>query len=359
MDHVGDHKTEHVVTPTDRASGLPVLDRLSRSIRDLRISVTDKCNFRCPYCMPADRYGAEYQFLARRDLLTFEEIARLARVFARLGVKKLRLTGGEPLLRKDLSVLVEMLSTIEGIDDLALTTNGALLQQHVGSLRRAGLHRVTVSLDSLDEAIFQKMSGQPKGPRAVLDGIAAAVDAGLQPIKINVVVKRGVNDHTVAQTAAHFRGTGHIVRFIEFMDVGNLNDWRRNDVVPSREVLDRISSQFPLEAIDSNYPGEVARRYRYTDGAGEVGFISSVTAPFCGSCTRARLSADGKLFLCLFAQDGMDLRGPLRDGADDLELANRICQTWRDRDDRYSEVRHITERDELAGRKVEMYHIGG
>jgi len=307
--------------------------------------------------MPADRYGDDYRFLARRDLLTFEEIAQLAQVFVRLGVRKLRLTGGEPLLRKDLPVLVEMLSNIDGIDDLALTTNGSLLKEHANALRRAGLHRVTVSLDSLDEAIFRQMSGQRTGPAAVLDAIAAAAEAGLRPIKINVVIKRGLNEHTVVEMAERFRGTGHIVRFIEYMDVGNCNDWRRSDVVPSREVLERISSRFPLEPVGNTYPGEVAERYRYTDGVGEVGFISSITAPFCGSCSRARLSADGKLFLCLFASDGVDLRGPLRDGATDTAMADLLRQVWRGRDDRYSELRHLAET--TTARKVEMYHIGG
>ena len=343
----------------DSLLGAPVLDRLARPIHDLRISVTDKCNFRCPYCMPADRYGDDYRFLTRRDLLTFEEIAQLARAFERLGVRKLRLTGGEPLLRKELPVLVEMLSAIHGVEDLALTTNGVLLKQHANALRRAGLHRVTVSLDSLDEAIFRDMSGQSGGPAAVLEAITAAAEAGLRPLKINVVVKRGLNEHTVIDTAERFRGTGHVVRFIEYMDVGNCNDWRKEDVVPSREVLDRISSRFPLVPVDGNYPGEVARRYRYVDGAGEVGFISSVSSPFCGSCTRGRLSADGKLFLCLFASDGVDLRGPLREGANETELAELIGQVWRGRDDRYSELRRSAENGQSVARKVEMYHIGG
>jgi cyclic pyranopterin phosphate synthase len=356
MARTGNNESGIAVVPDQSVSGTPILDKFARPIRDLRISVTDKCNFRCPYCMPADRYGDDYSFLTRRDLLAFEEIARVARVFVQLGACKLRVTGGEPLLRKDLPVLVEMLSAIDGVDDLALTTNGSLLKDHAKALRRAGLHRVTVSLDSLDEAVFRKMSGQNGGPAAVLDGIAAATEAGLRPIKINVVVKRGINDHTVVDVAERFRGTGHVVRFIEYMDVGNCNDWRREDVVPSSEVLERVSARYPLEAVHANYPGEVAERYRYADGAGEVGFISSVSAPFCGSCSRARLSADGRLFLCLFAGDGVDLRGPLREGATESDMADLVRQVWRSRDDRYSELRSA---GATSSHKVEMYHIGG
>ncbi len=359
MAHVRDKHTHYESDVDSGASGAAAQDRLSRPVRDLRISVTDKCNFRCPYCMPADRYGEGYPFLTRQDLLSFEEIVQLARAFARSGVRKLRLTGGEPLLRRDLPVLVEMLAGIDGIDDLALTTNGTLLKQHAVALRRAGLHRVTVSLDSLDETVFAAMSGGKGNPGEVLDGIAAAADAGLGPIKINVVVKRGVNDHTVVDLAEQFRGTGHIVRFIEYMDVGTLNDWRRTEVAPSAEVLDRIAAKFPVEPVGRNYPGEVAERYRYVDGAGEIGFISSVTAPFCGGCTRARLSADGKLFLCLFAKEGHDLRAPLREGADNGALEDLIREIWGDRTDRYSEMRKNAPTIDGANQKVEMYHIGG
>ncbi|MCL4693817.1 MAG: GTP 3',8-cyclase MoaA [Candidatus Hydrogenedentes bacterium] len=359
MAHVRDKHTHYESDADSSAGGEPVQDRLARPIRDLRISVTDKCNFRCPYCMPADRYGEGYPFLTRQDLLSFEEIVQLARAFARSGVRKLRLTGGEPLLRRDLSLLVEMLAGIDGIEDLALTTNGMLLKQHAVALRRAGLHRVTVSLDSLDDTAFAAMNGGRGSLGEVLDGIAAAAAAGLDPIKINVVVKRGVNDHTAAGLAEHFRGTGHIVRFIEYMDVGTLNDWRRTEVVPSAEVLGRIAEKFPVEPVDRDYPGEVAERYRYVDGAGEIGFISSVTAPFCGGCTRARLSADGKLFLCLFAKEGHDLRAPLREGADDGALEAVIRAIWGRRTDRYSEMRKNAGTTRGANQKVEMYHMGG
>ncbi len=357
MTQVRDKNGKTAIPAMERDSELPVLDRRARPVRDLRISVTDKCNFRCPYCMPADRYGANYRFLNRRDLLTFEEISRIAGSFVRLGVTKLRLTGGEPLLRKDLPLLVEMLAGIDGVEDLALTTNGALLHDRADVLRRAGLHRVTVSLDSLDPGVFRQMSGQQDGPDAVLAGIEKAAHVGLRPVKINVVVQRGVNDDTVLDMAERFRGTGHVVRFIEYMDVGNCNGWRKEDVVPSRELVARIASRYPLEPVDRDHPGEVAARYRYVDGAGEIGFISSVSAPFCGACTRARLSADGKLFLCLFAEDGVDLRGPLRDGADETELGELIAATWRARDDRYSELRNGM--SDSSTRKVEMYHIGG
>lgn len=359
MTQVRDEQTNLGPFVDTTSTAVPVADRLCRAIRDLRISVTDKCNFRCPYCMPADRYGETYPFLGRKDLLSFEEIAQLARAFAHSGVRKLRLTGGEPLLRRDLPVLVGMLAAIEGIEDLALTTNGALLKQHARALHKAGLHRVTISFDALDEPTFRQMSGGKGSPGEVLDGIAAAVDAGLSPIKINVVVKRGINEHAVIDLAEHFRGTGHIVRFIEYMDVGTLNDWHRDEVVPSAEVLERIAVRFPVNPVGRNYPGEVAERYRYVDGAGEIGFISSVTAPFCGGCTRARLSADGKLFLCLFAKRGYDLRAPLREGADDVAMMEAIRGIWSDRTDRYSERRKSAASSDGANQKVEMYHIGG
>ncbi|MCC6695635.1 MAG: GTP 3',8-cyclase MoaA [Candidatus Hydrogenedentes bacterium] len=332
-------------------------DARGRVLHDLRISVTDKCNFRCTYCMPEDRYPHDHEFLSRHDLLTFEEIARFTRLAIGMGVSKVRITGGEPLLRKNLPVLIEMLANLPGLGDLALTTNGILLPRFAKSLRDAGLRRVTISLDTLDPAVFASMSGQSTGPDAVLAAIDHAAALGFAPIKINAVVQRGVNEDHVVDLAARFRGTGHIVRFIEYMDVGTCNGWTPDQVVPSRETLARIHARFPVEPLDKNYHGEVAERYRYTDGAGEIGFISSVSEPFCGACTRARLSADGKVFLCLFAADGVDVRTALRNGATDAELAALLEETWRKRDDRYSELRATAARTP-AGR-VEMYHIGG
>ena len=331
-------------------------DRRARPLRDLRISVMDRCNFRCPYCMPEDKYHKDFEFLSSHERLAFDEIVRLARIFARLGVRKLRITGGEPLLRPALPDLVGDLSRIPGIDDVALTTNGILLAQHAAALKAAGLARVTVSLDSLDEQVFRAMSGGRGTPARVLEGIREAAAAGLAPIKVNVVVKRGVNEHTVLDLVEHFRGTGVIVRFIEYMDVGTINHWRVDETVPSRELLGMIQARWPMVATQPNYHGEVAERYVFADGAGEVGFISSVSEPFCGSCTRARLSSDGQLFTCLFAATGTDLRGPLRAGADDDELARVIDAVWRDREDRYSELRAA---QSGAGDKVEMYYIGG
>lgn len=335
------------------------VDALRRPLHDLRISVTDKCNLRCTYCMPADRYHEHYEFLPRAALLTFEEIARIARLFVDAGVSKLRITGGEPLLRKDLVSLVALLRAIRGVEDLALTTNGILLPDVAGVLKDAGLDRVTVSLDSLDDAIFQRMNGRGAHVQSVLDGIEAARRAGLGPIKVNAVIQRGVNDTSVADFAAHFRGTDTIVRFIEYMDVGNCNGWTAKDVVPSQELRDRIAATFPLEPLDANYCGEVADRYRYTDGAGEIGFISSVTQPFCGSCSRARLSADGQAFTCLFASTGQDFRAPLRAGASDAELGEQLRGLWRSRKDRYSESRSAKAATPPSAPKVEMYHIGG
>ncbi len=332
------------------------LDRRARPLRDLRISVMDRCNFRCPYCMPEDKYHKDFEFLSSHERLSFDEIVRLARIFAALGVRKLRITGGEPLLRPALPDLVGDLSRIPGIDDVALTTNGILLAQHAAALKAAGLARVTVSLDSLDEQVFRAMSGGRGTPDRVREGIREAAAAGLSPIKINVVVKRGVNEHTVLDLVEHFRGTGVIVRFIEYMDVGTINHWRAEETVTSRELLAMIEARWPVAATQPNYHGEVAERYVFADGAGEVGFISSVSEPFCGSCTRARLSSDGQLFTCLFAARGTDLRGPLRAGADDRELARVIESVWRAREDRYSELRAA---QSGAGDKVEMYYIGG
>ena len=332
-------------------------DQYARPLRDLRVSVTDRCNFRCPYCMPAEVYGEAYRFLPHAEILTFEEIARLCRLFVGLGAEKVRLTGGEPLLREHLPVLVSQLAAIEGVRDLTLTTNGQLLAERAAELRSAGLQRITVSLDSLDPEVFKALNGRSLGPERVLAGIEAAERAGLTPIKINAVVVRGVNDDSVVDLARRFRGTGHIVRFIEFMDVGTLNHWNMEKVVPAAEVHDRIAAAFPLEAVAPAYPGEVARRFRYKDGAGEIGIIASVTMPFCGDCTRARLSTDGRLFTCLFAAEGTDLKTPLRAGAADEDLSELIASTWRRRTDRYSEER--SSRTDLPPRRIEMYQIGG
>ncbi len=332
-------------------------DRLSRPMRDLRISVTDRCNFRCDYCMPKEVYGEAYEFTPKAQLLTYEEIWRLTRLFVRNGVTKVRITGGEPLVRNDLASLVAPLSEIEGIDDLTLTTNGYLLAAQASSLRQAGLKRITVSLDSLDDEVFGRMNGRGFGVARVMEGIDAAASVGLRPIKINCVVRKGVNDHTVLDLARRFKGTGHIVRFIEFMDVGNLNGWKMDEVVPAAEIVARIGAEFPLEPVQPNYPGEVAGRYRYLDGSGEVGVISSVTQPFCSACTRSRLSPQGQLFTCLFGTEGRDLRAPLRGGATDDELESIIAATWRSRTDRYSDIRSSL--TEPIGHKIEMYQIGG
>ena len=331
-----------------------ITDRLGRPIRDLRISVTDRCNFRCVYCMPKEVYGHDYAFLGRRELLTFEEIERVARVFVELGVRKLRITGGEPLVRRDLEVLVAKLAAMDA--DLTLTTNGALLAAKARALAAAGLGRVTVSLDSLDDATFRRMNDVDFPVARVLAGIDAASGAGLAPVKVNAVVKRGLNDDGIVEMARFFRGTGHILRFIEYMDVGHTNGWRMDDVVPAAEIVERIGSEFPLEPLDPLYGGEVARRYRYVDGGGEIGVIASVTQPFCGSCTRARISADGKLYTCLFAVGGHDLRGLLRAGATDDELASTLAAVWGAREDQYSALRSAETADL---ERVEMSYIGG
>ena len=329
-------------------------DTLHRPLRDLRVSITDRCNFRCVYCMPKEVYGRDYTFLPRRDLLTFEEIARLAGVFARLGLEKIRLTGGEPLIRRDVERLVEMLASIPGLD-LTLTTNGALLAQKAQALRDAGLGRITVSLDSLDDEVFRAMNDVDFPVQTVLEGIDAAAAAGL-PVKVNVVVKRGVNEDSVLPMARRFRDQGHVVRFIEYMDVGHTNGWRLADVVPASDIVAAIDAELALERLPPRYPGEVAERYRYRDGRGEVGVIASVTRPFCGACTRARLSADGSLYTCLFATTGHDLRALVRDGSSDGDIAASIGGIWRERSDRYSELRSAATRD-LP--KVEMSYIGG
>jgi cyclic pyranopterin phosphate synthase len=330
-------------------------DTLGRPVRDLRVSVTDRCNFRCVYCMPKEVFGRDYVFLPRAELLTFEEIGRLARAFAGLGVEKIRITGGEPLVRRDVETLVAMLARIDGLD-LTLTTNGALLAAKAQALKDAGLSRVTVSLDSLDDQIFRAMNDVDFPVTRVLEGIDAALAAGLEPVKVNVVVKRGLNEDGILPLARHFRGTGVVLRFIEYMDVGHTNGWRLDDVVPAAEIVAGIDAELPLEPVEPAYRGEVANRWRYRDGSGEIGVISSVTQPFCGDCTRARLSADGKVYTCLFAVQGHDLRALLRGGADDAELSASIADIWRARADRYSELRSAATAD-LP--KVEMSYIGG
>jgi GTP 3',8-cyclase len=334
----------------------PVHDTLDRPLRDLRISVTDRCDFRCVYCMPKGIFGRDFEFLRRSQLLTFEEITRLARLFAGAGVRKLRLTGGEPLLRREIERLIEMLAAIPGIEDIALTTNGTLLARKARSLADAGLRRVTVSLDSLDDEVFASVNDVGAPVARVLEGIDAAAAAGLGPVKVNMVVKRGLNDASVLDMVRHFRGSGHVLRLIEFMDVGATNGWRLDDVVPADELVARIAAEWPLDPVPPAYAGEVADRYRYRDGAGEIGVIASVTRPFCGACTRARLSADGRLYTCLFANVGRDLRGPLRAGASDADLEQLLGRIWRSRGDRYSELRTA----ETAARpKIEMSYIGG
>jgi len=354
------HMSSHLIPDANIATKVAVTrDALRRPLHDLRISVLDQCNFRCPYCMPEDEFHEDFQFLSRKQRLTYSEILKIAHVAAGLGVSKLRLTGGEPLLDKNLPELIRGLATIPGIEDLALTTNGMLLGSAAQALADAGLHRVTISLDSLDEAVFRHMSGGRGNLGKVLEGIDAAKQAGLTPIKINVVVQRGVNDHSVLELLEHFRGTGHIVRLIEFMDVGNRNGWRLDQVVPSRQLLDHVQARWPLRRIDQSYPGEVAHRYEYVDGQGEIGFISSVTEPFCGDCSRARLSADGVLYTCLFANQGTDLRESLRNDADEEELTDILSQIWLQRADRYSELRRPAVAEAHVLRKVEMYRIGG
>jgi cyclic pyranopterin phosphate synthase len=333
---------------------MPPLDTLGRPVRDLRISVTDRCNFRCTYCMPKTVFGHDYRFMDRKELLTFEELERVARTFASLGVEKIRLTGGEPLLRKEIESLVARLSAIGGLD-LTLTTNASLLARKAEGLRDAGLDRVNVSLDSLDDATFRAMNDVDFPVARVLEGIDAAAAAGL-PVKVNAVVNRGDNDDGVGEMARRFRGTGHSLRFIEYMDVGATNGWRLDDVVPASEIVERIDAVFPLEPVDAAYRGEVAQRFRYRDGAGEIGVIASVTQPFCGDCTRARISAEGKLYTCLFAVRGTDLRALLRGGATDDDLRDAITAVWAARTDRYSEIR--TERTSDLPR-IEMSYIGG
>ncbi|NGN83214.1 GTP 3',8-cyclase MoaA [Arthrobacter silviterrae] len=339
----------------------PVTDTLKRPLRDLRISVTDRCNFRCVYCMPKEVFGRDFAFMPKDQLLTFEEITRLARIAMDHGVRKIRLTGGEPLLRKGIEDLVAMLAALRTPEgeppDLAMTTNGSALAQKAQALKAAGLDRVTVSLDSLDDSVFQAMNDVAYPVAKVLHALDAAEEAGLGPVKVNMVVKRGLNDHSIVDMARHFRGTPFILRFIEYMDVGSSNGWKMDQVVPSAEIMERINKVFPVEPLEANYRGETSQRWRYVDGQGEIGAISSVTRAFCSGCTRARLSADGKLFTCLFATAGTDLRELLRGGATDQELANALAALWGARTDRYSELRSANTPG--LRKKIEMSYIGG
>ena len=340
----------------------PLGDRFKRPLRDLRISVTDKCNFRCPYCMPAEIFGEKYPFLAREEILNFEEVERLVRIFLEFGVEKLRITGGEPLLRHGLHDLIASLRALDENLDIAMTTNGSLLPRWAPAMAEAGLSRVTVSLDSLDPDVFHRMNGERFSVDRVLEGIAAAEENGLGPIKVNCVVQRGVNDHGLVDLARHFHGTGHILRFIEFMDVGTLNSWNMDEVVTGAEIVERINAELPIEPADANYSGEVASRWRYADGGGEVGVITSVSAPFCGDCSRARLTTEGSLVTCLFADGGVDFRELLRGGASDDAIRDLIRSTWTTRTDRYSEERSgLLQVDGTTPKRerVEMYHIGG
>ena len=335
----------------------PLTDQFNRPLRDLRISVTDRCNFRCVYCMPKEIFGAGYPFLSREETLSFEEIARLGRIFVEHGVRKFRLTGGEPLVRRNLEQLVGMLTAIDGVDDIALTTNGSLLSlKKAQALKQAGLRRITISLDSLDNTTFQAMNDVGFPVEKVLQAVDNAVTAGLEPVKIDMVVKRGANEDSIIPMAERFRGTGVILRFIEFMDVGSTNGWRMEDVVPAQEIIDTVSSVWPLVPVNPNYPGEVANRWQYLDGQGEVGVIASVTMPFCGDCNRARLSSDGQLYTCLFGIKGHDFRAMLRDGASDDELSDLLKTVWGNRVDRYSEIRSS---NTIHLKKIEMSRIGG
>lgn len=350
-----DPKAAGPTSEREGAAARSLLDRLSRPLADLRISVTDRCNFRCRYCMPKEVFGSDFVFLPRSEILTFEEIVRLARVFHGLGVRKFRLTGGEPLLRADLPVLIEMLVALPDAE-VALTTNGALLAQQAPALAAAGLGRVTVSLDAVDDEVFHRFNDVRFPVEDVLKGIAAAVAVDLAPIKVNAVIKRGVNDCHLIELAEHFKGSNVILRLIEYMDVGNTNGWRMDDVVSGAEIVERLQALHPMEPVEPNHPGEVAKRWRYKDGEGEIGLITSVTQPFCGDCTRARLSADGRIFTCLFAAEGFDVRQALRDGSDDVALADLVASIWTRRRDRYSELRAQATPE---NRRVEMSYIGG
>jgi cyclic pyranopterin phosphate synthase len=345
------------------AANASTKDTRGRPLRDLRISVTDRCNFRCTYCMPKEIFDKDYPYLSHDELLSFEEITRLTTIFASLGVEKIRLTGGEPLLRKNLEVLIEMLAKIRTTADqpldLTLTTNGSILRKKAAALKAAGLHRLTISLDGLNDDIFKKMNDVDFPVTDVLDGITAAQEAGFTNLKVNMVVKKGTNDQEIINMAKHFKGSGVTLRFIEFMDVGSSNGWDMSQVLPSQEVANRIHAFFPIEPIEANYHGEVAQRWRYLDGSGEIGFISSVTQTFCHECTRARISTDGQLYLCLFANEGFDFKTLLRSGRSDLEIANAIMSTWSGRNDHYSEIRGSNTVGSNSARKVEMSYIGG
>jgi cyclic pyranopterin phosphate synthase len=345
------------------AANASTKDTRGRPLRDLRISVTDRCNFRCTYCMPKEIFDKNYPYLSHSDLLSFEEITRLTNIFASLGVEKIRLTGGEPLLRKNLEVLIEMLAKIRSTAnqplDLTLTTNGSILRKKAAALKAAGLQRLTISLDGLNDEIFKKMNDVDFPVTDVLDGIAAAQEVGFTNLKVNMVVKKGTNDQEIIGMAKHFKGSGVTLRFIEFMDVGSSNGWDMSQVLPSQEVANRINAIFPIEPIEANYPGEVAQRWRYVDGSGEIGFISSVTQTFCHECTRARISTDGQMYLCLFANEGFDFKTLLRSDRSDLEIANAIMSTWSGRNDHYSEIRGSNTASSKSSRKVEMSYIGG
>ena len=346
-----------MATPDKPISNLPATDALGRDLHDLRVSVTDRCNFRCVYCMPKEVFGRGYKFLQKTELLSFEEIETIVRVFSKMGVRKIRLTGGEPLVRSELERLIEKIANVEGIEDISLTSNAALLSpKRAASLRSAGLDRVNISLDAIDDKTFMAMNDVGIPVQKVLDGIIAASEAGFESVKINMVVKRGLNDHSVLPMARHFHGTGQILRFIEFMDVGNTNRWQDKAVVTGAEIISLINAEMPVEAISPNYRGEVAQRWRYADGGGEIGVISSVSKPFCGDCSRARLSAVGKIYTCLFAADGFDLLGLLREGISEGELESRVRKMWSRRRDRYSETRTI---ESVLKPKVEMSYIGG
>lgn len=352
----------HDVPSSDPPVALPLepRDRLGRALHDLRLSVTDRCNFRCVYCMPKEAFGRDHAFLPKSEVLTFEELSRLTKIFTTLGVRKVRVTGGEPLLRRDLPVLIRQLAAIRGVEDLTLTTNGSALAALAAPLREAGLRRVTVSLDALDEAVFRAMNDVDFPVARVLEGIDRALQAGFAPVKINMVVKRGVNEHQILPMVERFRGPQFILRFIEYMDVGATNGWRMDEVVSATEIVGRISEKYPLEPLLPNYVGEVARRWRHRDGGGELGVITSVTKPFCGDCTRARVSADGRLFTCLFAGEGHDLRALLRSGMSDATIAAAISGMWADRADRYSEQRSEQQNEGAATQaKAEMSMLGG
>ena len=341
-----------------KQNNIPPRDTYNRPISDLRVSLLDQCNFRCTYCMPEREFHSEYQFLKKHQRLSHEEIFRIVRIAVELGVTKVRLTGGEPLLDKNISKLINLISQVKEIEDLALTTNGVLLRKHANDLMKAGLHRITISLDSIDEDIFNKMNGNRASVREVLDGIEAAEKAGFDKIKINTVIQRGVNDDSIVSLLDHFRGTGHIVRLIEFMDVGNQNDWKLDNVVTAKEMLKIIEQHWEVIPLEKTYAGEVAKRYKYKDGKGEIGFITSISEPFCSNCGRVRLSADGMLYTCLFASVGTDLRKLLRSDASDQEIKNVIFNRWLERNDRYSETRNNQATD-ITEKKIEMYRMGG